>query len=131
MNYCDFLCRKGTTKRLPKSGDFESLAFRQDAWDKWISKTRNMSKVRGLTHIHICCRVKHWSKIWFFCVKHWSKSCVKMVQAVFLFLFPQFLACLKTEIVSICAKIVFSQIVGMSKMRFSKRKLHFLVCLFL
>ena len=56
-----------------------------------------------------------------------------MVQ-VFFIVFPHFYsvfwAFLKTQIVSHCAKIVFCKILGMSKMRFSKRKLHFCFCLF-
>ena len=41
-----------------------------------------------------------------------------------------FWACLKTQIVSHCAKIVFLQNCRDVKMRFSKRKLHFLFFLF-
>ena len=48
--------------------------------------------------------------------------------------FPQFYsvfgAFLETQIVSQCVKIVFLQNFGLSKMRFSKRKLHFLFFLF-
>ena len=48
--------------------------------------------------------------------------------------FPRFYsvlgAFLETQIVSQCVKIVFLQNFGLSKMRFSKRKLHFLFFLF-
>ena len=51
-----------------------------------------------------------------------------MVQ-VFFAVFPQFdsvLTFLETHIVSQCVKIVFLQNFGLSKMRFSKKKLQFL-----
>ena len=51
----------------------------------------------------------------------------------FFAVFPSFIAFLtflETQIVSQCVKIVFLQNFGLSKMRFSKRKLHFLIFLF-
>ena len=52
----------------------------------------------------------------------------------FFVVFPQFYSVLgaffETQIVSQCVKIVFLQNFGLSKMRFSKRKLHFLFFLF-
>ena len=61
------------------------------------------------------------------CVKNWSKWSVKSWSS-FLKCFG---ACLKTQIVSHCAKIVFLQNFGLSKMRISKRKLHVFVIFFL
>ena len=82
-------------------------------------------------YIFFCCKVKNWSKIWGFKVKHWSKFKVKN-WSKFFHCFPHFCSVfwvfLKTQIVSHCAKIVFffGKILGMLKMRFSTRKLHFL-----
>ena len=45
---------------------------------------------------------------------------------VFPHVYSVFWAFLETQIVQQCVKIVFCKIWGMSKMRFSKRKLHFL-----
>ena len=85
-------------------------------------------------YIYIYCRVKAGPRFGGLCVKNWSKSCVKNWSKFFFFLTvfppPPFYsvwgACLKTQIVSHCAKIVFfCKVAGMSKMRFSRRKLHF------
>ena len=59
---------------------------------------------------------------------------LKTGPSFFLLFFPQFysvcFAFFVTQIVSQCVKIVFLQNFGLSKMRFSKRKLHFLFFFF-
>ena len=66
--------------------------------------------------------VRNWSKS---SVKNWSKFFI-----VFHIFYSVWGVFLKTKIVSHCAKIVFCKILRMSKMRFSKRKLHFLFFFF-
>ena len=69
-------------------------------------------------------KVKKWSK---FKVKKWSKFFFWLFFPLFYSVFWAFFV---TQIVSQCVKIVFLQNFGLSKMRFSKRKLHFLFFLF-
>ena len=79
-----------------------------------------------LQHIYICCklRIRNWSKIW---------GVLKLKTGPSFSLFSPFLQCFgyvyKHKQCHIVPKQYFCKILGMSKMRFSKRKLHFF-CLF-
>ena len=93
------------------------------------------SRIR-LSSIYICCKVKNWSKIWgFLKLKTGPSLKLKTGPSFFSLFFPQFYsvfwAFFETQIVPQCVKIVFLQNFGLSKMRFSKRKLHFLFFPFL
>ena len=78
--------------------------------------------------------LKAGTRFGFFRVRTWSRVVLKTGPSFF-HCFPHFNvffgACLKnTSSVNLC-KVVFLQIVGMSNMRFSKRKLHFCLVFFM
>ena len=98
--------------------------------DNNTSKGQTWPQIITPQHIYICCKVKKLVQdLGFYKLKTGPSYKFKTGPSFFLLFFPSFvvfLAFFETQIVSQCVKIVFLQNFGLSKMRFSKRKLHFL-----
>ena len=119
---------QGRQRERERERERETERERERGWERSREREREL-----FIHIYIYTHIypvqsKTGPRFGGFCVKNWSKSCAKKRSKLFALFSPHFLsvlgARLKTHIVSICAKIVFfvCKIVGMSKMRFSKRK---------
>ena len=92
---------------LPSGGFFFTILYYK--LGKIEILTKNRPSVLGLPHIHICCRVKNWSKIW----EVLSQKLVQMLRQKlvhFLFVFPSSIVSfgiLKSQIVCRGANLFF------------------------